>query len=179
MLQRSAPGGGEMGVMGVMGVDQRSAARWLLGATAAGVVLGAPAAPAAADATYRTERLALVALGGAPLQAGAVVNAHPNGPRIYEHQQYTLVGAQPNTAYQVVVRLDRDSAACATAPEVTLILAPDLTTNAAGNGTAKTVLTPADVGDLAGTTVGARWQVTRKGGGPVLYQTACTAVALD
>jgi hypothetical protein len=173
-----------MGVMGVMGVDQRRAARWLLGAAAAaGVALGAPAAPVAADATYHTERLPFAAVAGAPLKAGAVINAHPNGPQIYEHQQYTLVGAQPNTRYQVEVRLDRDSTSCTPAPDLTLILAPDLMTNAAGNGTAQTVLTPAAVGALAGTTVGARWQVTPAGtpagAGPVLYQTACTAVALD
>jgi len=122
-----------------------------------------------------------VALGGAPRRAGAVVNAHANGPQRYAHEQYTLVGAQPNTTYQVRLLVDRDGAACATAPELMELMLPtaELTTNAAGNGTAQAVFTPADVGDPANTTVGGRWQVTLVGGSTVLYQTACTAITLD
>jgi hypothetical protein len=162
-----------------MGLDKRSAARWLVGAAAAaGAALATTVAPAAADATYRTERLALVALGGAPLRAGAVVNAHANGPRIYAHEQYTLVGAQPRTDYQVVLLVDLDSAACATAPELRVPTAV-LTTNAAGTGTASAVFTPADAAGLRGLTVGGRWQVTLKDSNDVLYQTACTAITLD
>jgi hypothetical protein len=78
----------------------------------------------------------------------------------------------------VLLLVDVDSPTCATAPELMLPTAV-LTTNAAGNGTAKTVFAPADAAGLTGLTVGGRWQVTLAGGGPVLYQTACTAVALD
>jgi hypothetical protein len=145
---------------------------------AAGAALGAEAAPAAADATYHTERLAFVAVGGAPLRTGAVVNAHANGPQVFAHEQYTLVGAQPATAYQVVLLVYPDSPTCTTGTPLMLPTA-GLTTNAAGNGTASAVFTPADAAGLRGLTVGGRWQVTLAGGGAVLYQTACTAVTLD
>jgi len=162
-----------------MGVDTRSTARWLLGiGAAAAAVLGAGAGPAAADATYHTERLAFVAVGGAPLRTGMVVNAHANGPQVYAHEQYTLVGAQPATAYQVLLLVDVDSPTCATVSELTLPTKV-LTTNAAGNGTASAVFTPADAAGLRGLTVGGRWKVTLAEGGPVLYQTACTAITLD
>jgi len=164
-------------MVSVLGI--RGAARWLFGAlAAASAAIAAPVLPAAADATYHTERLAFVAVGNAPLRAGSVVNAHANGGRIYAHEQYALVGAQPNTAYQVVLLVDLDSASCATAPELTLPTAV-ITTNAAGNGTASAVFTPAAATELAGLTVGGRWQVTLVEDATVLYQTACTAITLD
>ena len=163
-----------------MGVDTRRAARWLLGVGAAAVaVLVTGTGPAAADATYHTERLPFAAVGGAPLQAGAVVNAHANGPNVYAHEQYTLVGAQPATAYQVLLLVDVASPTCATATPALTLPTKVLTTNAAGNGTASAVFTPADAAGLRGLTVGGRWQVTLATGGPVLYQTACTAITLD
>jgi hypothetical protein len=162
-----------------MGWGTRSAARWLLGImAAAGVALGAGPAPAAADATYHTEQLAFVAVGGAPLRTGTVVNAHANGSQVYAHEQYTLVGAQPATAYQVLLLVYADSPTCATGTPLTLPTKV-LTTNAAGNGTASAVFTPADAAGLRGLTVGGRWEVTLEAGGPVLYQTACTAITLD
>jgi hypothetical protein len=97
---------------------------------------------------------------------------------VYAHEQYTLAGAQPATAYQVVLLVDLDSAACATAPELTVPTAV-LTTDAAGNGAADAVFRPAAVGGLAGRTVGGRWQLTLVGGTAALYQTACTAITLD
>src|SRR5688500_11059526 len=130
-------------------------------ALAASLTVGTAGA-ALADATYRTERLELVALGAAPLKGGMVVNAHANG-RIYAHEQYTLLGALPHTTYQVVLLGDLDGTACATAAELMLPTAT-ITTNAAGNGTAKMVFSPADVAGLAGMTVGARWQVTLASG---------------
>jgi hypothetical protein len=83
-------------------VDTRGAARWLL---------GAGAGPAAAAATPHAERQASVAVGEAPLRAGAVVNAHATGPRVYAREQYTLIGARAATAYRVGLLLDLGGAA--------------------------------------------------------------------
>ena len=153
-----------------------STLQWGVAFASAAAVLWAGAGPAAADATYHTERLEFVAVGGAPLRGGAVVNAHANGPQRYAHEQYTLVGARPATAYQVRLLVDVDGPTCTAAPDITV--ATDLTTNAAGTGTASRVFTPAEVGGLTGTVRG-RWQVTLKGSSDVHYQTACTAITLD
>lgn len=146
-----------------------------LGLTALATLLALPGA-ALADGTYRTERLALAPVAGAPLRSGFVVNAHSNGPRVYANERYVLNGALPNASYQVALLVFPGDPTCE--GEGVAIPTAELTTNAAGNGEARARFTPADVGpDLAGTTIGGLWQVSL--GGAVQYATACTAIALD
>ena len=141
---------------------------------AVAVALGLPlaaASPAAADATYHTQRIPLLALGDAP-GGGAVVNAHANGPVSYAHEIYTLQHAVPGT-YEVVLNVYPSSLDCTGAP-LTLITA-QFDTNPAGNGQADTKFSPADVGGLSGSTVSAQWTVN----GPATYQSDCSEITLD
>ena len=131
---------------------------------------------ALADRVYHTERLALAPVASAPLRSGFVLNAHANGPRIYANERYVLVGAVPDTTYHVTLLIFPGDPTC------TGVGAPiptaELTTNAAGNGEAQARFLLADVpAELRGTTVGGLWQVSLEG--VVVYQTACTAIALD
>src|SRR5215216_432489 len=77
---------------------------------AAGVLVLALNATAAADSAYHTERLALSGVSGAP-GSGMVVNAHANGPNVYAHEIYTLRHAVPGT-YQVVLNIYATSLSC-------------------------------------------------------------------
>ena len=137
------------------------------------VTLGAAvlAGAAAADAVYRTERLELAGLAGAP-GGGMVVNVHANGPQVYAHEIYTLRGAVPGT-YQVTLNVFPTSLDCTgTAlafPTATLV------TNARGNGRADVKFTPEDVAGFRGMTVSLSWTVS----GPATYVTGCTVVVLD
>ena len=138
---------------------------------AAGVLVLALNATAAADSAYHTERLALSGVSGAP-GGGMVVNAHANGPNVYAHEIYTLRHAVPGN-YQVVLNIYATSLSC----DGTSIEIPtaQLSTNAAGNGRADVKFTPQDAGALRGSTVSIRWTVS----GPALYATQCTVVTLD
>lgn len=136
----------------------------------------AVSAPVLADQTFHTERIALESVIGAPLQSGFVIDIHANGPEIYAHERYVLNGAAPNTTYQVSVLIYAFDPTCATTPIV--IPEATLVTNSTGNGTAEKFFAPSDVPPaLRGATHGLVWQVSS--GGEVVYQTACTPVALD
>ena len=129
-----------------------------------------------ADRAYRTERLPLVPVAGAPLRSGFVVNAHADGPQIYANERYVLAGAAPDATYQVTLRLFPGDPACA--GEGLAIPTAELTTNAAGNGEAAARFAPANVPPaLRGTTGGGLWEVSRSE--VVAYATACTAISLD
>ena len=132
---------------------------------------------ATADRSYRTERLELAPVAGAPLRSGFVVNAHANGPRVYANERYVLVGALPNQTYLVTLLVFPGDPACAVAPALAIETAT-LTTNAAGTGEAQARFDPTGVPpEWRGTTVGGLWQVSLDGA--VQYATACTAIALD
>lgn len=129
-----------------------------------------------ADQAYHTEKLAFEPVGNAPLRDGFVVNIHPNGPKVYAHEIYTLKGAEKNSTYQVFLAahfLDED---CSEDASFVLPMAA-LETNAAGNGKASAKFTPEDVEGLRGMTHGVLWTVELDG--ETVYTTACTAVALD
>lgn len=138
---------------------------------AAGVLVLALNATAAADSAYHTERLALSGVSGAT-GGGMVVNAHANGPNVYAHEIYTLRHAVPGT-YQVVLNIYATSLSCDGTPIE--IPTAQLSTNAAGNGHADAKFTPEDAGPLRGSTVSIRWTVS----GPATYATQCTVVTLD
>ena len=141
----------------------------------ASVLMTTMVASVQADATYRTERLALASIGGAPLRSGAVVNIHTNGPRIYALERYLLNGALPRTTYSVHLT-GYTSLTCSGDPLLTIQTA-ELTTNAAGNGMARALFRPADVAGLPKTTYGIRWTVMHDG--TPVAETRCTQVTLD
>jgi hypothetical protein len=88
----------------------------------------------AADQTFHTEQFPLSPVVGAPLHQGFVVVVHANGPKIFAQERYVLVGAAPNTTYQVEISAYPD-AACAQ-PAFLMIPETTLVTNGAGNGEA-------------------------------------------
>src|SRR5215204_1619946 len=123
---------------------------------AAGVLVLALNATAAADSAYHTERLALSGVSGAP-GGGMVINAHANGPSVYAHEIYTLRHAVPGT-YQVSLAIFPTSLTCA-GPSIVIDTA-QITTNAVGNGRGDAKFTPEDAAMLRGSTVSIRWSVT-------------------
>jgi hypothetical protein len=144
-------------------------------AVAALVASLALAVPAAADPAFHTQRIPLSAVAGAPLQAGAVIDIHTQGPTIYAQERYVLVGAQADTTYQVTLLVYSD-------PGCTALLfsipTATLTTNAAGNAHGKATFSPQDVQGLPRTTYYLVWQVSVQGGA-VAYRTGCIPVVLD
>jgi hypothetical protein len=146
------------------------------------LVLGACAlllpASAAADKVYHSEHMPLVAVGGAPLKYGFVENVHPNGPQVYAHEMYSLKGALPNTTYQVFLLVHLGDPGCDSSTATDFGFT-ELTTNAAGNGTADRFI-PTETVPVAirNQTHGVRWEV-RTTSGTLVYQTACTNVTLD
>ena len=149
----------------------------LILATAGIVVAFSVAVPHVwADQTFHTVQLALQPVNGAPpLQQGFVVDVHANGPQIAAQERYILVGAAPNTTYHVQLNAYPDTA-CAQSPVATIPEAT-ITTNAAGNGEAGFTF-PASP-PLAPGIYNLQWHVLDSSGATVLYQTACTAVAVD
>ena len=146
-----------------------------LSLTALAALVGS-AGTAFADATFHTERISLLPVGGAPLQSGFVVDIHANGPQNYALERYQLDGAAPNTSYQVQSLVFLNTT-CSGAPA---LVAPDATleTNASGNGEAGHQIPPSFIPPaLHGATVTIIWQVLK--GGTVAYQTGCVTVALD
>jgi hypothetical protein len=118
----------------------------------AGIVMMAGAVSARADAVYHSQHVALSSIGGAPLRSGFVENIHADGPSMYAHEQYVVNGAKPNISYQVVLMIFPLDTTCSSSP-ITIPTAV-ITTNAAGNGSADHVFTPADADGLRGLTVG-------------------------
>lgn len=140
-------------------------------AVALAMVLGM--VPASADQLYHSGHYAFAPTNGAPLRSGFVENIHPNGPNVFAHEQYVVNGAAPNTTYQVWLTV-RD-ATCTT--ELFAMQTATITTNAAGNGTAMHVFTPADATGLHGMTIGGTWTLTT--GGAPDYSTSCAVIQLD
>jgi hypothetical protein len=151
--------------------------RWVSGiVTVAALVTSlALAVPASADPAFHTQRIPLSAVAGAPLQSGAVIDIHTQGPTIYSQERYVLVGAQADTTYQVTLLVYSD-------PGCTALLFPiptaTLTTNAAGNAHGKATFYPQDVQGLPRMTYYLVWQVSVLGGA-VAYRTGCIPVPLD
>jgi hypothetical protein len=145
---------------------------------ALGAVALALAPTALADAVYHSAHIALTPVGVSPLplRSGFVENIHPNGPNVFAHEEYVLNGAVPNTTYTVTIHIAGSADTTCAAPFVNLDTAT-LTTNAAGNGSASKVFTPADVGGLANSTIHAYWTVSS--GDTVAYATSCQTITLD
>ena len=105
-----------------------------------------------------------------------VENIHPNGPIVFAHEQYVLNGAMPDTTYMVTIHIAGAADTTCAAPFLNLATAT-FATNAAGNGSANKVFTPADVGGLANSTAHAFWTVSTGAG--VAYRTSCQMIQLD
>ena len=142
----------------------------------ASMVCGVWVASAAADRAYHAAHLALAPVGSAPLRSGFVENIHANGPNIYAHEIYQLNGAEPTTAYQVVLSIWTANTSCLGEPTLRLPTAV-VTTNSVGNGLADIVFTPADADGLRGSTVSAMW--TLSSGATATYATGCEVITLD
>jgi hypothetical protein len=140
-------------------------------------------ATAAADQLYHSQHLELLPVGGAPLRTGFVENIHANGPQVYAHENYVLVGALANTSYQMSLFIFPTSLTCS-GPNV-IVPTATFQSNDAGNAEAHAVFTTDQVTQtgLRGTTVSAFWEVTVAGisanAGTVVYRTACTQISLD
>jgi hypothetical protein len=141
----------------------------------AGIVVLMGAASARADGLYHSQHIALSPIGDAPLRSGYVENIHVNGPNVYAHEQYVVNGAEPNSTYQVVLLVFPLDTTCSGSP-VTIPTA-SITTNAAGNGNAYHVFTPADAEGLHGLTVGGKWILMN--GNTAEYTTSCATIHLD
>jgi len=141
----------------------------------AAMAVEAGALPAGADAVYHSQHIPLTPIDGAPLRSGYVENIHADGPNVYAHEQYVLNGAEPNAAYQVILTIFPLDTTCSSTPIV--IPTATIATNAAGNGAAFHVFTPADADGLRGLTVGGIW--TLMNGSTAAYTTACATVHLD
>jgi len=149
--------------------------RVLVTVALAGIAVMAGAVSARADAVYHSQHVALSPIGGGPLRSGFVENIHADGPNVYAHEQYVVNGAEPNTRYQVVLMIFPLDTTCSGNP-ITIPTAV-ITTNAAGNGSADHVFTPADADGLRGLTVGGMWFLMN--GNTAEYATSCGTVRLD
>jgi hypothetical protein len=133
---------------------------------------------AGADATYHTAHIAFSPLGDAPLRSGFVQNIHANGPNIAAREIYQLNGAEPSTSYDVVASGWFSNTSCSGSPTVRFLDAV-LTTDAAGNGVADHIFTPADITrfGLHGVTFSAMW--TLFNGTSASYITDCEVITAD
>jgi len=141
----------------------------------AGIAVMVGAVSARADGVYHSQHVALSPIGGAPLRSGFVENIHADGPNVYAHEQYVVNGAEPDTTYQVVLMIFPLDTTCSSNP-ITIPTAV-ITTNAAGNGSADQVFTPADADGLRGLTVGGMWFLMT--GNTTKYSTSCGTIHLD
>ncbi len=141
------------------------------------LVLALSAQTAFADQVYHSAHVPLMAAPGAPLRSGFVENIHANGPTIYAHEVYLLIGAMPNTTYDVALHIGPSGQSCS-GPEVSMTTAM-LVTNVAGNGKAQKFFSPADANGLHGLTVHAFWTVTKSGATAASYWTGCETIHLD
>jgi hypothetical protein len=141
---------------------------------AAAVALVLPAS-ASADRVYHSEHLPLVAADGT--EHGFVQNIHPNGPRVYAHEIYSLKGALPGTTFQVFLLVHLGDPGCDGSAATDFGSTP-LTTNAGGNGTSDRFIPTATVpAAIRNQTHGVRWEVRM--GDTVVYEAVCTNVTLD
>jgi hypothetical protein len=154
----------------------RSHVRRALAFLVAAVAFGVVAPGAAADSVYRTEKLRLHTVGGAPLRSGFVMNIKANGPTIYAHEIYVLNGAVPGETYTVTNNFyfeDPDCVGTDVFPTDTAVI----TTGPRGNARGDAFFVPADVEGLEGVH-GVIWTI-RDSNDDVAYQTTCTEVTLD
>lgn len=152
-------------------LSTRVAAGLLATAVALALVPGA-----AADRVYHSQHVALEPVGTAPLRSGFVENIHASGPTVYAQEVYVLNHALAATTFEVHLLAYPFDPTCSGAP-VDFGFAP-LTTNGAGNGTARRVFRPGDVpAALRDATHGIRWEV--RSAGATLYATECSPVTLD
>jgi hypothetical protein len=145
-------------------------------AVAAAFMVAVSAAPAAADAVYHSEHIALASVGDAPLRVGFVQNIHANGPVVFANERYVLVGASPGTIYDVALRLWVGDPTCTGDPMAVLPTA-SFTTNVAGNGVGRVALPPSAADGLHGATLGIVWVLST--GGVPAYASSCVDVVLD
>jgi hypothetical protein len=159
----------------------RTRSRSLRLALVAGALMSAVSVgTAAADSVYHSERLELRPVGGAS-GSGMVVNIHPNGPRIYAQERYSLTGAAPDTSYTVWLVLDASALAC-DFEDLSVLMKADLRTNVAGNATspADFAFHPEDIpACLRGNSAPGHWEVTTVCGCTLAYLTDWTIVTLD
>lgn len=139
------------------------------------VAVLALATPAQADQVYHSTQIPLSPIGSAPLRDGFVENIHANGPVVFAHEEYHLSGAMANTNYHVQLLLFPLNSTCSGSPFA--IQSATFSTDAAGNGNADKVFTPADADGLHNTTDSAIWQFLSNG--VVQYQSACSVIVLD
>jgi hypothetical protein len=128
---------------------------------------------ATADRAFHTLHAELHPVGGAPLQSGFVNDIHTNGVVNGAHEIYQLNGALPNTTYQVSILFYAGDPTCTSTPGV--FPTATLTTNSAGNGTARFTFPAGPPSTLP--TSGIRWQFSTSAG--VAYETDCAPLDLD
>lgn len=133
-----------------------------------------------ADQVYHSERLDLTLTGdgataGHPdLLSGQVINVHPNGPVNGALERYSIVGAKPNTSYDVM--LAAYIGGCSGAPVLALTTAV-LNTNDRGVAHAAASFSADDLAPFSGATVQVQWTLVASG--VQAYQTTCTTVTID
>ena len=131
-----------------------------------------------ADSVYHSERLALTAVDGAA-GTGMVVNVHPNGPRNFAQERYSLSGADAHSTYSVWLVIDASALAC-DFESLTIAMKAELRTNAAGNGTspADFVFRPEGIPPcLRNASFPIHWDVTQDN--ELTHQTESITVTLD
>ena len=96
------------------------------------LLVALPARIAGADQVYQSQHIPLHPVATAPLTTGFVENIHANGPNVYAHEVYVVVGASPMTSYDVTIAVYVQDPACSTTP--LQIVTATLTTNAGGSG---------------------------------------------
>lgn len=154
--------------------------RHSIAAGALGLLTAAILAPAAlADRVYHSEHLPLIPLGAAPLDSGFVQNIHPNGPRVYAHEIYSLKGAAPKREYLVYLLVHLGDPGCDSVA-ATNFGATEVETNGVGNGTADRFI-PSVPEPIRNQTHGVRWEVRTviNTVETLVYRTDCTNVTLD
>ena len=144
----------------------------------AGVLLSLTAGTLLADASYHTERLALMPVGGSA-GTGMVVNIHPNGPTVFATERYAVRGAEPESTYTVFLIIDASDLDC-DFESLSIQMKAELVTNVAGNATspADFYFTPEGVPScLRDASFPIHWEVTLDG--TVTHISETTTVTLD
>lgn len=136
-----------------------------------------------ADQLFHSVRLSIdltpdgAAAGHPALRSGHVVDIHPNGPINGAHERYQLIGAKPNTAYHIVLRVFTGSCAGPADPGFDPLPTVTLTTNKQGNAQGKFDF-PASAPLPTPVFFGVRWTLIDDDG-VVAYDTDCITVGLD
>jgi len=135
----------------------------------------AVAGPAAADSVYTSQHIPLMPVSDAPLAKGFIENIHTNGPQVFAHERYALVGASPRTEYAVTIQIYGDPAATACLGAMPTIA---FSTNGVGNGVGRFTLPLSGVPEaFHGLTIYLVWELAT--GGSVAYETPVSEVMLD